>query len=166
MLIDARTIISSDSSLNFKFTDIPEAIVDFISPETHIRQVVTEVVARHVIGRIYVTLDIRCEYDSVCARCMENLTRQVETHSDLCYIPEGNEADAEDVDFTTYTGHFIDLSEAIIDGIYSAMPVRDLCVEDCKGICPKCGINLNLESCNCSHKEIDPRLAGLAKLLE
>ncbi len=166
MLIDVRTIISSDSSLDYRFTDIPEGIVDFVGPEIHIQQVVTEVVARHVLGRIYVTLDISCQYDTVCARCMESLNRKVDEHCEQCFIPEGSDDDAEDVDFVTYTGNFIDLTDTVIDGICTAIPVRDLCVDDCKGICPKCGINLNKGTCDCTHKEIDPRLAGLAKLLE
>lgn len=166
MLIDVRSVISSDSSLSYRFTDIPEGVADFLSSEQHIRQVVTEVVSRHVFGRIYVTMDISCQYDTVCARCMDSLDRMVHEHCEQCFIPEGGEDDAEDVDFVTYSGNFIDLTDVVIDGICTAIPVRDLCSEDCKGICPKCGINLNLGSCDCSQREIDPRLAGLAKLLE
>ena len=45
------------------------------------------------------------------------------------------------------------------------MDTKTLCSEDCKGICPGCGVNLNQGSCTCK-KETDPRLAALAKLLE
>ena len=45
------------------------------------------------------------------------------------------------------------------------MDTKTLCSEDCKGLCPGCGVNLNHEACRCK-KQVDPRLAALAKLLE
>ncbi len=167
MLIDVGPIISSDSPLTYSFDDIPSEMADLLSSDIRIRRVATEVIARHVLGRIYVAMDIRCEYDTICARCMDNLSRTVEQHCEQCFVPAGwDEEDVDDSDAVPYSGNQIDLSEMAADGIYTSIPVRDLCVDDCKGICPKCGINLNLGSCDCSHSEIDPRLAGLAKLLE
>ena len=60
----------------------------------------------------------------------------------------------------------IDLSEAVADSVFTAIPVRDLCAEDCRGICPHCGINLNRGSCDCRETGVDPRWAGLASLLK
>ena len=56
----------------------------------------------------------------------------------------------------------IDLDALAWETLWTNLPLRLLCKEDCKGLCPKCGKDLNEGSCQCDHKEIDPRLAGLA----
>ena len=59
----------------------------------------------------------------------------------------------------------VDLSELAREAFILNMPTKTLCREDCKGLCSGCGANLNVEKCRC-RKEVDPRLASLAKLLE
>ncbi len=164
MLIDAGLIINSDSSVAFHFDQAPAGLDDLFSQEVHIRQVVTDAVARHYLGRIYITLDITCTYDTVCARCLRNLTRTVTQHSEQCFARVGTEV--EDQDIIAYSGNEIDLSDTVADNIFAAVPVRDLCSEDCRGICPHCGIDLNRGTCHCQESQVDPRLAGLARLLE
>jgi uncharacterized protein len=61
---------------------------------------------------------------------------------------------------------FLDVDEELLEMLEMDFPTKILCREDCAGLCPKCGKNLNLGTCNCVTKEIDPRLAPLAKLLE
>ena len=63
---------------------------------------------------------------------------------------------------TLAEGQKVDLTSLMQETIVTELPLRLLCKEDCKGLCPKCGTDLNLGSCSCEHKEIDPRLAGLA----
>ena len=58
-----------------------------------------------------------------------------------------------------------DLDELVTEDIFLDLPAKFLCSEDCKGICPKCGKDLNTGSCSCE-KEIDPRLAALTQLLD
>ena len=60
----------------------------------------------------------------------------------------------------------LDLDEFVFGEVYMSLPMKHLCNEDCKGICSKCGKNLNDGECGCPKKEIDPRLAKLAELLE
>lgn len=59
----------------------------------------------------------------------------------------------------------LDLDELMGDVFLLNLDTKNLCSEDCKGLCPGCGANLNEESCRC-RKEVDPRLAKLAQLLE
>ena len=59
----------------------------------------------------------------------------------------------------------VDLSELARETFILNMPSKTLCREDCRGLCSGCGVNLNYEKCRCK-KEVDPRLAALAKLLE
>ena len=58
-----------------------------------------------------------------------------------------------------------DLDPLIIEDIFLDLPAKFLCDEECKGVCPKCGKDLNTGSCGCE-KEIDPRLAALKQLLD
>lgn len=61
---------------------------------------------------------------------------------------------------------FVDLAAVFGEELLLELPTKLLCKEDCKGLCPKCGVDLNHGSCNCSHKEVDPRLAVLKALLK
>ncbi len=63
-------------------------------------------------------------------------------------------------------GYIIDLSPIVREESILAVPMTAVCSEDCKGICSKCGVNLNEETCDCVHDEIDPRLDALRSLLE
>jgi uncharacterized protein len=72
--------------------------------------------------------------------------------------------------FTIDDQHILDMTEAIRQSIVLALPMKPLCREDCAGLCPKCGRNLDEEICSCSSDEVYPRLAKLisvkAKLRE
>jgi len=63
-------------------------------------------------------------------------------------------------------GMTLDLDELVFSEVYMDLPTKHLCSEDCKGICSKCGKNLNEGKCDCPEKEIDPRLQALADLLK
>jgi uncharacterized protein len=60
----------------------------------------------------------------------------------------------------------LDLDELVYTEVIVSLPMKHLCREDCKGICPSCGKNLNDQKCNCETKQIDPRLQALADLLK
>jgi uncharacterized protein len=67
---------------------------------------------------------------------------------------------------TFYRDEQIDLNELLREQFYLTLPMKPLCSEDCKGICPQCGTNRNTAPCDCSPQWEDPRLAGLKTLLE
>jgi uncharacterized protein len=61
----------------------------------------------------------------------------------------------------------IDLGEMVREQLFLGVPMRRLCREDCKGLCPECGVNRNNERCDCVPKaDVDPRLAELGKLFD
>jgi uncharacterized protein len=66
--------------------------------------------------------------------------------------------------FTIDEHHDLDLTEAIRQYIVTAMPMKPLCKEECAGLCPTCGKDLNLGECGCHQEEIDPRWSELLKL--
>ena len=84
-------------------------------------------------------------------------------HIDLCIDHHGTNTDY--ADRLLLDDGAVDLSELARETFILNMPSKTLCREDCRGLCSGCGVNLNYEKCRCK-KEVDPRLAALAKLLE
>jgi len=82
-------------------------------------------------------------------------------------LQEGEEAldNDSDGDVIVFSGYSLPLDEIVLNAILVSMDVRYLCSEDCKGLCPVCGKNLNVEACDCKSDVIDPRFEALSKLL-
>lgn len=124
--------------------------------------------------RILVRAELVGEATLVCSRCLTSFTEPLSVSFEEEFVPEGSvEADSEeeqeesDRTVTEYSGDEIDLSEPLRDNILLELPMKPLCDEDCKGICPRCGTNLNQAECTCadSSEAVDPRLAALKDLL-
>ncbi|MGL5514994.1 MAG: YceD family protein, partial [Sporomusa sp.] len=64
-----------------------------------------------------------------------------------------------------FDGDEIDIIDLIRENILLAAPIKPVCSQSCRGLCPECGINLNIHTCSCISTKIDPRLAVLEKLL-
>ncbi len=108
--------------------------------------------------------EISFEFDASCDRCG---TRTAKTHTlkvskSLATSIEGEESDT----IITVPDMSFDLDEFLYAEVITNLPMKHLCNEGCKGICQKCGKNLNEGECGCSKKEIDPRLQALADLLK
>ena len=73
--------------------------------------------------------------------------------------------DEENDEIVLLEGSEVDLDELVTTAFVLAMDTKNLCSEDCKGLCAKCGADLNLGPCGC-RPEVDPRLAALAQLLD
>jgi uncharacterized protein len=128
-----------------------------------------------VTGRVETQLELEC------GRCLEPFRVPVDSTFELRYVPaahagpgQGNPGRGEDVereveedDLTTafYTDEQLDLGELMHEQFLLALPMKPLCGDACKGLCPQCGTNLNNASCDCSPAWKDPRLAGLQALL-
>ena len=99
-----------------------------------------------------------------CARCLEKVNPNVVIDIDDILI---DESVCKDKDYNyTYTGKKVNISNIIYDNIVIQVPVKFLCSEECKGLCQKCGKNLNIGDCNCDKNTIDPRLAIFDELLK
>ena len=107
--------------------------------------------------------EISYEYDAPCDRCGVDTKIQhtVKIEKSLASSIEGEESDT----IITVPDMKFNLDEFIYSETVMSLPMKHLCNEDCKGICSKCGKNLNDGKCDCPEKEIDPRLAKLAELL-
>ena len=77
---------------------------------------------------------------------------------------ESVELEDEDMTVSVFDGEAIDIDELVREQVFLAIPERNLCREDCKGICPSCGIDRNMKECGCESAESDPRWAALKNL--
>ncbi len=98
--------------------------------------------------------------DAACSRCLAPIQQPLSFHIEEEYVPG-----AEEGAFAITSDQEIDLSEAVRQYMLLAIPMKPLCRDDCAGLCPTCGHNLNLGPCSCPPSSIDPRLAKLATLV-
>ncbi len=106
---------------------------------------------------------ITYEFEAPCDRCGCDAARKhtVTIEKSLAASIEGEESDT----ILITPDMKLDLDELVYSEVIVSLPMKHLCKEDCKGICSKCGKNLNEGKCDCKEKEIDPRFAALAELL-
>ena len=102
-------------------------------------------------------------YEADCDRCGVYTAKKhtLHIHKSLAPSIEGEESDS----ILLTPDMKLDLDELVYSEVIVSLPMKHLCNEGCKGICPKCGKNLNEGKCGCPEKEIDPRLSALADLL-
>ncbi|MEQ1757915.1 MAG: DUF177 domain-containing protein [Vicinamibacterales bacterium] len=115
--------------------------------------------------------DVRTTLELGCSRCAEPFQLPVSSSFDVRYWPMADaERDAEaelsedDLETSYYADDQIDLNELMREQFYLALPMKPLCQEDCRGLCPHCGTNLNTARCSCTPVWEDPRLAALKSL--
>lgn len=106
-----------------------------------------------------------------CSRCLETAILPVSAPFRYTLVPatpeesrEEIELSEEDLEYGYYEGDIVDCDPLIYEQIVLQIPIKVLCMEDCRGLCPGCGTNLNLGACNCPSDRIDERLAVLKKL--
>jgi uncharacterized protein len=119
-----------------------------------------------LVGRVAGTLELSC------SRCAEPFKWPVDASFDLTYLPQSENAGEgeqevveEDLDSAFYADETIDLGQLIREQFYLSLPMKPLCSEDCRGLCPVCGLNRNTGRCSCDTKWHDPRLGPLRGIL-
>lgn len=119
-----------------------------------------------IAGEAATTLEMSC------SRCLDGYAMPMAANFDLTYLPAvdapaGSEVEVADEDINTayYQDGQIDLAELIHEQLYLVLPMKPLCKDDCRGLCPVCGVNRNTTACSCEVTWTDPRLAGLKALL-
>ena len=106
-----------------------------------------------------------------CARCVEPVEIPLAADFDLIFRPIGADAGAPERSITapeTEIGYYqkdsLALEDVLREQVLLSLPVRTLCKPDCKGLCPRCGVNRNLQNCSCEVGPSDPRWEALAGL--
>ncbi len=127
--------------------------------------------AREVIQDIRVVGDMSTRVEVACARCLDPVARDIARNFDLLYRPLGADAGREEISVTQaeaeigyYTGDGVLLEDILREQLLLEVPIKVVCREDCKGLCPQCGQNRNQGSCNCVTQAEDPRWDALRGL--
>ena len=96
--------------------------------------------------RVSIRGEVSAAVTSRCAKCLEPVKLEIHAEMDALYA---RQPDPEDPDIYLFEGSKVDLTDAVRDALLLELPYRFLCSEDCKGLCPQCGVNLNLGTCTC-----------------
>ena len=118
-------------------------------------------------GTVFIKGSFSAQIDICCSRCLENTKLSIGADFAYTLIPakaetrEDLELTPEELEISYYKGDFIDLGPIICEQIILQIPIKALCSEECKGLCPQCGANLNASSCNCHLNFVDNRMAVL-----
>lgn len=118
-------------------------------------------------GELKINLNVDFTYMEKCNRCLNPATKKIETSLYGKLLEGKKDFDAEvneDDDYEEilyYEDGILRLDEYIIEQVIVSLPIKTLCDDDCKGLCQKCGVDLNKETCDCVHEDIDPRLEKL-----
>ena len=106
------------------------------------------------------------QLEAPCARCLEPVSFLCELDFDREFMV-GRTADEqeESMDENNYLdGYNLDVDQLVCNELLVSLPMRILCSEDCKGICNRCGTNLNLRTCTCDTRELDPRMSVIQEI--
>ena len=163
MLLNVKPILHTPGKrLDFQF-ELDLSDMEFSGRYPISRPVAVSGEVRNTAGILELTLNARSTLDAVCDRCGKAFVQEKDVLF-ACMLAE--ELQNEDNDeIVLLEDGMVDVGDLARTAFILDMDTKTLCSEDCKGLCPRCGADLNLGPCSCK-KETDPRLAALAKLLE
>jgi len=119
--------------------------------------------AMNKIGReIFIRASITTSLDLICDRCLEPFQIQISEKTDLVVTPDSSVDD----EAVFPMNDEIDITGTVRDTLVLAIPLKKVCREDCRGLCPRCGANLNREECTCEDVPTDPRWEALKRFKE
>ena len=163
MRLDLRDIIHvPDARKDFQF-QLDLSQLDFYGSNPIAHPVLAEGSVTNHAGALVLEGTASSLLELHCDRCGKAFSREKTVVLDSLVAQELE--DEENDDILLLEGTELDLDEAVTTAFVLAMDTKNLCSDDCKGLCAGCGVNLNEEPCRCK-PEVDPRLAALAQLLD
>ena len=120
-------------------------------------------------GYMRMYLEAELDYAAKCARCLANVDGSFAFDLEKTVAPKEVLADLDEDrldDYAIIEDGFLDVDMYVREQLEMEFPLRFLCHDDCKGLCQRCGKNLNEGECDCAKNEIDPRMAPIQKLLD
>ena len=173
MRLDLRPLLAGDRYLSFDYelpldTD-PEDSSSFLFGVSFPSPMKVTGDITNTAGYMRMTLTMSVDYQATCARCLAPVSGEFTLDLEKTVAPRNLLGDLDEDrldDYAIIEDGFLDMDEPLKEQLEMEFPLRFLCKEDCKGLCPKCGKNLNESDCECAKKEIDPRLAVLQKWLD
>lgn len=169
MIVDVISL--RDAQTSFDFSIAPDEI-DFDGETIKLKDVVkVEGNLKRGIAQTDVQGKISARIEAECSRCLQAAEIFLEFAFEAAFVTAENytrekeaELKAGDLEISVFDGDRIDLTELVREQLLLNLPAQIFCREDCRGLCQKCGANLNSVNCDCREEDIDPRWSTLKKL--
>ena len=163
MRLDLRSIIHvPGASLPFQF-ELDLSQLDFYGEKPFVHPVRVSGTVRNMADALLLEGTAETTLELVCDRCLKPFSQALRLPVSTLLAEELEDEESDDI--ILLEDGAVDLEDLARTAFILDMDTKTLCSEDCKGICPGCGVDLNQGTCTCK-KEVDPRLAVLAKLLD
>ena len=163
MLFDVKPILHTPGKrLEFQF-ELDLSDVEFAGRYPVSRPVSVAGQVRNTADVLELEMYAQSELDAMCDRCGKEFLQDKEIPYNCVLADEIQNEDSDEI--VLLENDEVDLEDLARTAFILGMDTKTLCSEDCKGLCHRCGADLNLGPCSCK-KEVDPRMAVLAKLLE
>lgn len=164
MLFELKSVFQNEGEekqVNYKL-DIADIDIDGVFPfRTPIDVTAT---AKNRASLVSLTIRACFSYSRSCDRCSTDFTREMDMLFEhklaQTLVDDGNDDYIETPDFK------LELDDIVTSDILLSLPQKNLCKDDCKGLCQICGKNLNEGDCSCDKREIDPRLEMLKQFMD
>ena len=163
MRLDLRDIINTPDAEKAFQLQVDLSDLDFFGRKPITQPVRAEGRVTNHAGALVLEGTARSVLDLACDRCGKEFSREKVVVLDSLVAHELE--DDENDEIILLEGTELDLDEVVTTAYILAMDTKNLCSDDCKGLCAKCGVDLNVETCRCK-PDVDPRLAALAQLLD
>ena len=168
-MLDMYPLLSGEKDvIEISFDILPDAVPELGITFQEAFNVRGNVTNRSGYMRLQLCSDV--PYETLCARCLKPIRKTQSVILDKTVAESGSleNEDADEIvdDYLLIEDGMLDLESPLIEQLMLVLPAKTLCDEDCLGLCPRCGHDLNEGPCGCATHEPDPRLACLASLLE
>jgi uncharacterized protein len=137
---------------------------------TFIGRVMGEITVEREFDHLKATGRVQVPVELACSRCLATYRAQIDSPFRIIFrkestrqgeVGEETELSDEDLIAATYSGDEIDLTHEIEEQVAMGVPLKPLCHEECKGLCPTCGADLNLADCSCSKEPVNLKFGAL-----
>lgn len=163
MRLDLKDIILVPDAQKAFQTQVDLSHLDFYGRTPITRPILAEGRVTNHAGALVLEGTARSVLDLTCDRCGKEFSREKVVQLDSLVAQELE--DEENDEILLLDGTQLDLDDVVTTAFVLAMDTKNLCSDDCKGLCAGCGADLNREPCRCK-PDVDPRLAALAQLLD
>ena len=114
---------------------------------------------------------LRAKLEAPCARCLKPVALPIAADFSERFVPEASwgsveqcEVHEEDLDLAIFDGDALEIDDVVREELLLAVPTQVLCREECKGLCPTCGVDRNVTECECETRQVDSRWQALKDL--
>ena len=173
MKLDLRPLLAGERYLSFDYelplSISPEDTHSFLQGTRFPSPMKVSGDITNTAGYMRMELTLSVNYETECGRCLAPVSGSFTLDLEKTVAPRKLLEDLTEDRLDEYAiieDGFLDMDSQLMEQLEMEFPVRFLCRDDCKGLCQKCGKNLNEGACGCVEKEIDPRLAPLQRILE